>query len=371
MDSFNIDIDLARRSFDLRVTLTLGAETIALVGPSGAGKTSLLRALAGLERPRAGRITLGSEVWLDVERGIRLSPEHRRVGYLPQDYALFPHLTVAGNVAFAGRRERPDLLERLGIAHLAAAHPAQLSGGERQRVALARALAREPQVLLLDEPFGALDAITRRQMRAELGDTLTDVRLPALLVTHAFDDASVLADRIGVLDRGQLVQLASAEELVHNPATVMVAALTGANILAGYATPASSGCTVRVSGGGELASAARAAGAVQVAVDPWALELTTPDRSRLTDSVVSAHHDGGGLVIKLTRFTVRVSAGANGREPVRPGSTVGLRADPHDVRVLSSRVVDEALKPSGQAADGPVAGARQAGGAKQRDERAG
>jgi ABC-type sulfate/molybdate transport systems ATPase subunit len=334
MDSFNIDIDLARRSFDLGVALTLGAETIALVGPSGAGKTSLLRAVAGLERPRAGRIALGREVWLDVERGIRLSPERRRVGYLPQDYGLFPHLSVAGNVAFAGRRERPDLLERVGVAHLAAAHPAQLSGGERQRVALARALARAPRVLLLDEPFGALDAITRRQVRAELGDILADVRLPSLLVTHAFDDASVLADRIGVLDRGRLVQLASAAELVRNPATVMVAALTGANILAGTATPAASGSIVRLSGGGELRSCAAAAGAVEVAVHPWALELTGPQDSRLIDAVVSVHHDGGGLVVKLTRFTVRLPAGANGRPVLEPGAMVGLRADPDDVRVL-------------------------------------
>src|SRR5947209_3460916 len=127
MDSFSIDITVARRSFDLRVTLSLGAETIALVGPSGAGKSSLLRAVAGLERAVVGRIELGSEVWLDTERRVHLSPERRRVGYLPQDYGLFPHLTVAGNVAFAGQRERPDLLERLGVAHLGAAHPGHLS----------------------------------------------------------------------------------------------------------------------------------------------------------------------------------------------------------------------------------------------------
>jgi ABC-type sulfate/molybdate transport systems ATPase subunit len=347
MDSFSIDIDLARRSFDLRVALSLVAETIALVGPSGSGKTSLLRAVAGLERPRTGRIALGREVWLDTERGVQVSPERRRVGYLPQDYGLFPHLSVAGNVAFAGRRERPDLLERLGIAHLAAAHPAQLSGGERQRVALARALAREPRVLLLDEPFGALDAITRRQVRGELGDILADVRLPALLVTHAFDDASVLADRIGVLDHGQLVQLASASELVRNPATVLVAALTGANILDGTARRSTSGSHVELRGGGELSSTTPADGPVQVAVHPWALELTPPETSRLTDAVVSVHDDGGGTVIRLTRFVVRAPASRNGAVTVAPGATVGLRADPQDVRVLreaASVVVDEVLE---------------------------
>ena len=179
MDLLDIDIALPRRAFDLRAALTLGAETIALVGPSGAGKTSLLRAVAGLERPRAGRIALGDERL--VRRRAQAStsaPERRRVGYLPQDYGLFPHLTVAGNVRFAARRDRPDLLERFGIAHLAGARPGQLSGGERQRVALARALAREPRVLLLDEPFGALDAITRRQVRDELADLLADAAAP-------------------------------------------------------------------------------------------------------------------------------------------------------------------------------------------------
>jgi ABC-type sulfate/molybdate transport systems ATPase subunit len=340
MDAFTIDIDLARRSFDLRVALSLGAETIALVGPSGAGKTSLLRAVAGLERRCAGRIALGAEVWLDTARGVWLSPERRRVAYLPQDYALFPHLTVAGNVAFAGRRERPDLLERLGIAHLAGAHPAQLSGGERQRVALARALAREPRVLLLDEPFGALDAITREQVRGELGDILADVRLPALLVTHAFDDASLLADRVGVLDRGRLVQLAPAAELVRDPATVMVAALTGANVVRGTAARERAGSSVRLEGGGSLESVTPAEGAVQVAVHPWAFELTSPQLGQVTDSVLSVHSDRGGLVVRLTRFTVRVPASANGRAPVAPGSTVGLRADPRDVRVLPHVCLD-------------------------------
>ncbi len=291
--------------------------------------------MAGLERPRSGRIALGEEVWLDTRKGVWLNPEGRRVGYLPQDYALFPHLTVAGNVAFAGRRERPDLLSRLGIAHLAAAHPAQLSGGERQRTALARALAREPRVLLLDEPFAALDAITREQVRGELGEILADVRLPALLVTHAFDDASLLADRIGVLDRGRLVQLAPAGELVRDPATVLVAALTGANVVAGTATRARGGASVRLEGGGILDSATPAEGTVQAVVHPWALELTRAGLSQLTDTVVSVHRDRGGLVVRLTRFTARVPGAANGRVELAPGARVGLRADPRDVRLLS------------------------------------
>ncbi len=279
-------------------------------------------------------IALGSEVWFDAERSINLGAERRRVGYLPQDYGLFPHLTVAGNVRFAGKRDRPDLLERVGIGHLARARPRQLSGGERQRVALARALAREPRVLLLDEPFGALDAITRHQVRDELADILAKLKLPTLLVTHAFDDAAALAQRIGVIDNGRLVQLATPTELLRSPANVMVAALTGANVLNGTAAPAPSGSTLRLSGGGELASSTPAQGPVQIAVHPWELELADPKSSTLTDNVISVRHDHGGLLIRLTRFTIQTQSHENGQPAIEEGSTVGLRAAPSNVRVL-------------------------------------
>jgi len=333
MDLLDIDIALARRSFDVCAALTLGAETVALVGPSGAGKTSLLRTVAGLEHPHTGRITLGSEVWFDSHRRIHLSAERRRAGYLPQDYGLFPHLTVAANVRFAGKRDRPDLLKRLGVGHLAAARPHQLSGGERQRVALARALAREPRVLLLDEPFGALDAVTRRQVRDELGDFLAGLRLPTLLVTHAFEDATALAQRVGVIDRGRLVALATASELLRNPANALVAALIGANVLDAIATPAESGSTVCLGGGGQLATSTVAEGPVQIAIYPWRLELADPATSLVTDTVLSARQDRGEWVIRLTRFTIQVSAGPEGR-PVTDGSIVGLRTAADDVLVL-------------------------------------
>jgi molybdate transport system ATP-binding protein len=334
MDVLEIDIALPRRSFDLRAALSLGAETVAIIGPSGAGKTSLLRTVAGLERQCRGRIALGSEVWLDSEKRLHLGSERRHVGYLPQDYGLFPHLTVAGNVRFAGKRDRPDLLERLGVAHLAHARPRQLSGGERQRVALARALARDPSVLLLDEPFGALDAITRRQVCAELGDLLAQLGLPTLLVTHAFEDANALAGRIGVLDTGRLVQLATAKELLATPANAMVAALTGANIVEGTATPTPSGSSVRLVGGGELHTAAHASGHVHVAVHPWQLEVADPDGCSLTDVVLGVRQDRGGITIRLSRFTVEASSGDNGHAPITEGSIVGLRAAPQDVHVV-------------------------------------
>jgi len=345
-DLLEIDIALARRTFELRAALNVGAETIVLVGRSGSGKTSLLRTVAGLERPHAGRIALGAEVWFDARRGVALSAERRRVGYLPQDYGLFPHLTVAGNVRFAGRRDRPDLLERFGLAHLASAHPQQLSGGERQRVALARALAREPRVLLLDEPFGALDAITRQQVRDELDGLLAAFELPTLLLTHAFEDAIALAQRVGVIDNGRLVQLDAPAELLRNPAAVIVAVLTGANVVAGAAVPTPGGCTVHLTGGGELASSHRADGPVQVAIHPWELELTDPASSPLTDTVIGVHQDRGGLLIRLTRFTVQSPSESDGLPDLAAGRAVGLRVTPANVRLLRG---DPVPTPSGVA----------------------
>jgi molybdate transport system ATP-binding protein len=336
MDLLKIDITLPRRSFDLRAQLNLGPETTALVGPSGSGKTSLLRAIAGLEPDARGRVALGPERWLDSSDGLHLSPERRRVGYLPQDYGLFPHLTVAANVRFAGRQDRPDLLKRLRIAHLGAARPGQLSGGERQRVALARALAREPQVLLLDEPFASLDTITREHVRDELAETLSDLELPTLLVTHAFADASVLADRTGVLDQGQLVQLASATELQRKPANAMIAELTGANILHGIATPIPSGSSVLLDGGGELRSDTPATGVVAVAVQPWALRLTEPDAASLTDRVVDVRQDRGTLTVRLTRLSVHVPVSPDGGTAVAENAIVGVHADPRYVCVLAT-----------------------------------
>jgi molybdate transport system ATP-binding protein len=217
---------------DLRIDLSLDGETVLVAGPNGSGKSTLLRLLLGVLRPEAGRIALDGAVLFDAEEGIDVPAEQRGLAYVPQDYALFPHMDVLGNATFGlaalDRRERvrraTAWLERLGAGDLAHRFPSELSGGERQRVALARALARTPRALLLDEPFASLDPIARRQLRASLTGWLREWRLPALIVSHDPADA-VLADRIAVLERGRLVQQGTLEELRRAPGSDFVAGL--------------------------------------------------------------------------------------------------------------------------------------------------
>ena len=253
MGSARLDITVPLRSFDLEVALAVGAETVALVGPSGAGKTTVLQAVAGLVRPSRGRISSNGSTWFDSRGKVNRRPEQRPVGYVLQEYALFPHLTVEKNVSFAGG-ERRDLLERLGIEALAKAKPGELSGGERQRVAIARALARRPEILLLDEPMAALDPHTRGRVRAELRGLLRELGLPAILVTHDFVDAAAVADRIAVLVDGRIVQTGTAEELIAAPSSPFVAELAGGNLLTGDARLRVDGLTEVVLDGGSRSS---------------------------------------------------------------------------------------------------------------------
>ena len=212
-----------------------GGSVTVLFGPSGAGKTTILRCVAGLERPDRGTIRFGDEVWFDSQRGIDLPPQRRRAGLLVQDYALFPHLTVAANVAYglgtldaAARRQRvAETLRLLRIEALAERRPSQLSGGEKQRVALGRALAPQPRVLLLDEPLSALDAPTRESLRSELRRLLAGLSRPTLLVTHDRIEALALGDRIAVISEGRLRQVGPIEDVFSRPADLGVARAVG------------------------------------------------------------------------------------------------------------------------------------------------
>ncbi len=210
-------------------------ELLALVGPSGSGKSTILRTIAGLHQPDKGIIHCRQEVWLDREKGINLPIQKRRIGFVFQDYALFPHLTAVQNVTTAlghinvkARIGRAfELLERVNLRGLESRYPDKLSGGQRQRVALARALAREPEILLLDEPFSAVDQVTRQKLQQELAILRRDIRIPILLVTHDLDEAAMLADRLYVLHKGQTLQNGKPGDVLRRPHSALVARLMG------------------------------------------------------------------------------------------------------------------------------------------------
>lgn len=200
-------------SFDLAPRFHAGGGITALVGASGAGKTLTLRAIAGLLTPKAGRIALLGDTLFDAERGVHMPPQLRRIGVVFQQYALFPHLTVAANVAYGlaakPDAERQDIVSRwlalVGLESYGARWPRELSGGQQQRVALARALAPAPRMLLLDEPFGAVDMGLRKRLREELRRIQQTVGTPMLLVTHDLDEVRQIADHVIVMDAGRVV----------------------------------------------------------------------------------------------------------------------------------------------------------------------
>jgi molybdate transport system ATP-binding protein len=202
-----VDIKKALTEFDLEVSFTCRRGTLnVLIGPSGAGKTTIIRMIAGLERPDKGRIAYNGEAWVDVDKGLFLPPQKRRLGYVFQEYTLFPHLSVYKNVAFAAtdKGDIERLLKLFGIWHLRDHRPYRISGGERQRCAICQNLARRPQALLLDEPFSALDVENRRRLRRELKTLKNKVSLPMIHVTHDLREALFLGDEILPMVRGKV-----------------------------------------------------------------------------------------------------------------------------------------------------------------------
>ena len=221
---------------DISWDAPIGSVTV-LFGRSGAGKSMTLRAIAGLLRPREGHVEVGGRVVFDGAHKQWVPPHHRRVGYLPQDYGLFPHLSVIDNVTYGVPKNGPDrdtrltrvreIIGTLGLSGLEARRPDSLSGGQRQRTALARALASAPDVLLLDEPFAALDQELRRTVRREIRQILRSSNVPVLLVTHDAEEALALADRVHVIDEGRVIASGDPHELIVQPARERIARLTG------------------------------------------------------------------------------------------------------------------------------------------------
>jgi molybdate transport system ATP-binding protein len=308
-------------TFALDVALEVPAGTcLALAGPSGAGKTSVLRVVSGLVRPDRGVVRCGEELWLDTARGIDVAPERRRCGYVFQEYALFAHLRAWQNVAYplrgldrAARRARAqELLERFGIGHLADRRPRGLSGGERQRVAVARALARSPAALLLDEPLSALDPRLRAHAGRELAAVLAEAGVPALLVTHDFTEAALLGDRVGVIDGGRVIQEGTAAELAAAPASAFVADFTGAVVLTGTARAVDGLTCVELDGGGTVFSTEPGAGPVAVSVYPWEIAVAPAGSERAG----SAQNHLPVQVVSVTAVGTRVRAGLAAPQPL-------------------------------------------------------
>jgi molybdate transport system ATP-binding protein len=211
-------------------------EVLALVGPSGAGKTSMLRVLAGLMRPQRGRVQVGDECWCDTAAGVFVAPQRRHVGFVFQHYALMPHLSALDNVALSllhlPRAARVELARRWLVhvrldADVHRRRPHELSGGQRQRIAVARALARAPRLLLLDEPFSAVDRMTRRGLYQLLADLRRELAVPIVLVTHDLEEARLLADRMVVMDGGVVLQQGRPEAIHRAPRNARVADLVG------------------------------------------------------------------------------------------------------------------------------------------------
>ncbi len=354
-------------------------ELLALVGPSGAGKTSLMRVLAGLMRPQQGRVTVGGEVWCDTAQGIFLPPQRRHVGLVFQNYALMPHLDALGNVALSllhlphaeRLQQARHWLDHVGLsAEQQARRPAALSGGQQQRVAVARALAREPRLLLLDEPFSAVDQMNRQGLYRLLADLRRELAIPIVLVTHDLNEARMLADRLVVMDGGFVLQEGTPESIHSAPRNARVADLVGIqNRFQGvWLGPADSPGQGRLRWTGGDAD------------DPAAPVLTVRDKGKLPSGhavnwvitndgivlidpsagtsgdfdaeVIEARHLG-----EITLATLRVDAvpgahlvltltGAQ-RQALTPGARLCARLDPGRVHVMPLRTRPGAAQPAG------------------------
>jgi iron(III) transport system ATP-binding protein len=333
-------------------------EFFTLLGPSGCGKSTTLNCIAGLERPTGGSISVGGTTFVDTPNGRFLPPEERNLGMVFQSYALWPHKTVAANLAMpltirkVGKQEKQrriaEALDKVGLAHLGDRYPHQLSGGQQQRVALARALVYSPSVLLLDEPLSNLDAKLREQARAWLKRLQEELGITTVYVTHDQDEALALSDRIAVMSEGRLLQVGSPRDIYEHPATPEVAAFVGrCNFLTGRVSAAEGGRVhVRLDCSGDVvevagADAVRAGQEVTLAIRPERLAATPADEpapatNRLQTEVLTSSYVGS-----RHEYTVRLGNHVVQLVTSRPGLTgpVNLTFPPGEALLYPHAVV--------------------------------
>ncbi len=339
-------VDLGRFVLDIDLRADPG-DVVALVGPNGSGKSTALQTLAGLRRVRSGRVEIGGVV-VDEPAARQWVPAHRRrIGYLFQSLELFPHLNVLDNVAYGLRRQGLNRreareqavawLQAAGVEHLAAARPVTLSGGQAQRVAMARALAVDPDLLLLDEPMSALDAESRLTIRSDLRRRLDAFDGVAVLVTHDLLDVVALANRVVVLDDGQVIQTTTPDGLRSHPRTRHAAALVGRNLVRGMRTNG----VVRLADGVDVPAAAGPDGPVDVICSPSAVQILPRHAARPDDSwasTVAGIEAVGDHAKAVLAAPVPLSARV-GLDLVADGlrldSHVWVRLDPAELTVLT------------------------------------
>lgn len=348
MGTLSVDIEVSLRHFDVVASFEAhpGAP-VAIVGPSGAGKSTIIRAVAGLVRPRAGYVRVGSTALFDAAGRIDVPPHRRAAGVVFQQYCLFPHLTVRRNIAFGchDADRVAAMIEEFGLDRLAEVRPAALSGGERQRVALARALAAAPAMLLLDEPTAALDVHARADVIGGLARVLRASAAPAVVVTHSFDEAAMVADDIVVIDQGRVVQRGSATELLAAPEHPFVAQLTGANVMRGVAVLEPDSGLTRVQldaglGGAVVRCVTPLTGSVAVLVSPSEITIgaSTHDASALNHiiaEITSIVPLGNRVRVQVGPLVAEITSESCARMGLRIGDSVEASFKATSARLLA------------------------------------
>ena len=334
--------------------LAEGSSIIALFGPSGGGKSTILKCLAGLERPDEGMIRFGDESWFDAKKRIFLTPQKRDIGYLFQEHALFPHMRVESNIAYGlnglskedKRKKVAEMLDLFGLKDTERRFPHQISGGQKQRVALARVLVRRPRLLLLDEPFSALDVPLREEIRPELRRILKQFNIPVLLVTHDRNEVIALGDGVIIVDEGQIRQTGAVHEVFNRPVDMSVARIVGMEtVVPGRVTRAQDGLATVAIGDKELVAVSNVGVGCEVEACIRAADvvlqkgITSPAsaRNHLQARVQSVVSDGALVRVILEAgfpLTALVTHPACEELGIQPGATLTVLIKAHAIHLI-------------------------------------